>query len=154
MKWLVVLLLVLGWSGAAYADDEAKIIRMKGQNYKIWTDKNGIRHIDPIYLVEKSAGAKAADKKEAVAASKAKEKEKAVKPEKVKEPDPAVTVVEEMTYDACRESLAAAEAMASVYNVVFDYPKGQKFTVLMVVDEKTVQLKCEYGTRVATTWDK
>ena len=68
------------------------------------------------------------------------------------ESDAGNTVVEEMDYAACRESLVAAEAMASTYNVVFDYAKGQKLTVLMVVDEKTVQLKCEYGNRVATTW--
>ncbi len=153
MKFLITFFLLLGFTSHGFAaDDEVKIIRMKGQNYKIWTDKNGIRRIDPIYLVEKSKRAKEADKKQKVA-SKPKEKEKAKKPEKVEEPDTGATVVEEMDYTDCRESLVAAEAMASIYNVVFDYPKGQKFTVLMVVDGKTVQLKCEYGNRVATTWD-
>ncbi len=151
MKFLVTIFLLLSFSGPALAaDDEVKIIRMNGQNYKIWTDQNGIRRIDPVHLVKKSQ--MQVEKKEAPA-SKAKTPEKVVEPEKVEEPDSGKTVVEEMSYDACRQSLAAAEAMASVYNVIFDYPKGQKFTVLMVVDNKTVQLKCEYGSRITTSWE-
>lgn len=155
MKFLGAIFLVVVLAGFAYgADDETKIIRMNGQSYQIWTDKNGIRRIDPVFLVEKSKIKN--DNNQTVTAKVAsnemvKEVEEAA--EKVEDADPAKTVVEEMDYAACRESLAAAEAMASVYNVIFDYPKGQKFTVLMAVDKKTVQLKCEYGTRVTTTWE-
>ncbi len=151
MKFLVAIFLLLSFPGLVFAvDDDVKIIRMNGQNYKIWTDKDGIRRIDPVYLVKKSRVQ--ADKKEG-ASAKTEQKELVVAPVKVEETDPGQTTVEAMTYENCRASLAAAEAMASVYNVIFDYPKGQKFTVLMVVDNKTVQLKCEYGNRVTTSWE-
>jgi hypothetical protein len=151
MKFLVMIFLLLGFAGPVFAvDDEVKIIRMNGQNYKIWTDKDGIRRIDPVYFVKKSE--MQAETQE-TAAIKDDVKKMAVEAKKALEVDVGQAVVEEMTYGACRDSLAAAEAMASVYNVIFDYPKGQKFTVLMVVDNKTVQLKCEYGNRITTTWD-
>ncbi len=152
MKYLMAIFLLLSFSGFAWAaaDDEVKIIRMNGQTYKIWTDKNGVRRIDPVYLVKKSRPK--GDKKE-VSTSRADLKELAAAPEQIAEADPGNTLIEEMDYGTCKESLAAAEAMASVYNVIFDYPTGQKFTVLMAVDNKTVQLKCEYGTRATTTWD-
>ncbi|MBU1638910.1 MAG: hypothetical protein KKG53_00370 [Proteobacteria bacterium] len=151
IKLLVMIFLLLSFAGPVFAvDDEVKIIRMNGQNYKIWTDKDGIRRIDPVYFVKKSE--MQAETQETADVT-AEVKEGDVEAKKAKGVDVALTVVEEMTYGACRNSLAAAEAMASVYNVIFDYPKGQKFTVLMVVDNKTVQLKCEYGNRITTTWD-
>lgn len=152
MKYLMVIFLMLSFSGFSWADDaEIKIIRMSGQNYKIWTDKNGIRRIDPIHLVKKT---KVETGKEEVAPkAKAGEKEVVVESKEVMEADPGTTMVENMDYETCRDSLAAAEAMASVYNVIFDYPKGRKLTVLMIIDDKTVQLKCEYGTRATTTWE-
>ncbi|MBU0680850.1 MAG: hypothetical protein KKD73_05445 [Proteobacteria bacterium] len=151
IKLLVMIFLLLSFAGPVFAvDDEVKIIRMNGQNYKIWTDKDGIRRIDPVYFVKKSE--MQAETQETADVT-AEVKEGDVEAKKAKGVDVALTVVEEMTYEACRNSLAAAEAMASVYNVIFDYPKGQKFTVLMVVDNKTVQLKCEYGNRITTTWD-
>ena len=150
-KIVWAILLILFFAGFASAQDDVKIIRMKGQTYKIWTDKNGIRRIDPVYLVGKPQKKSEASSK--ASAEKNKPKEKIKEPEKVEEADPGVTVVEEMDYEVCRQSLAAAESMATVYNVIFDYPKGKKFTVLMVVDNKTVQLKCEYGNRVTTTWE-
>lgn len=159
MKFLIIIALCVSFCGTAYAGDEVKVIRMKGQTYKIWTDKNGIRRIDPIYLIRKServANPKetsTAEPKGKAAEGTSKVDKEAVKSEQVVESDSGASVVEEMEYETCRESLAAAEAMSSVYNVVFDYPKGQKLTVLLAVDDKTVQLKCEYGTRVTTTWN-
>ncbi len=149
---MFVLFICVSFCGPVYAEDVGKTTHKKGQNEKTWTNKKGVQRIYPIYLVAKVAGLKAADKKEAGVVSKAKKKENVAKPKKIEEPDPAATVVEEMGYAACRESVAAAEDMASVHNVVSDDPKGQKLTVLMVVDEKKVQLKCEHGNRVTTTW--
>ena len=145
---MFVVFILVSFCGTVYAEDTDKTIHKKGQGYKRWTNKNGVQRIYPIYLVAKVARLKAA-----VVASKAKKKEKVAKPERVEEPDSAAIVVEEMGYAACRDSLSPAENMASVHNVVFDDPKDQKLTVLMVVDEKTLLLKCEYGNRVTTAWD-
>lgn len=150
MKYLGVVFGVLVFAGLAWGGgDDVKIIRMHGQVYKIWTDDKGVRRIDPVYILNKGENEKRQRPKTT------QEKAEAAKvPEQADEVDPAAgtTVVEPMDYDTCRASLTAAQAMATSYNVVFDHAKSEKFTVLMVVDDKTVQLKCEYGTRVTTTW--
>ena len=150
MQFFLAIILFLSFLGSAFGADDVKIIRMHGQAYKIWTDEKGVRRIDPVYLRAKT---RTESEKKVVSPVKAKPKEDVVKaPERV-ETDIGTSVVVDMAYDDCRESLMAAEGMASLYNVVFDYPKGKKFTVLMVVDNKTVQSKCEYGTSVTTTWE-
>lgn len=151
MKFFFAIIFLVSFLGSAFGADDVKIIRMHGQTYKIWTDEKGVRRIDPVSLRAKTRTE--SEKKVVTPSVTTEPKGDDVKAPQRVETDIGTSLVVDMAYDDCRKSLITAEGLASFYNVVFDYPKGKKFTVLMVVDNKTVQSKCEYGTRVTTTWE-